>query len=392
MLHCIVLYCTVLYCTVLYCVVLCCTVLYCAALHCTVLYCTVLCCTVLYCAALHCTVLYCIENDPQLIEANHSDNTSEICSAIQDTVLRHLDRHAPMRKHQVKTKSPQFLSQPTKQLENERNAAYRLARQTDTPDNWRLYRNLRNRVHKEITKDKKYFLKNKLNDENSVRDQWDVTKEIPSIIMNEGKAISSPKAIADILNFKLLEKVSRTIAKLPKPTIDPMINYRKVIGNRTCQFQLEKISMHELRKTINYMKNSRTAGMDGISINTIKKLWKQLEVPILRLVNTSIENNDYPASLKQSRVIPLLKISTPPKSPTDPGSYRGINLLMSIGKIIDKVILKQVLHYLIQNQLIHHAHHGSIRGRSTTTAVVTLMDTWSELVENGNEIATIALD
>ena len=76
----------------------------------------------------------------------------------------------------------------------------------------------------------------------------------------------------------------------------------------------------------------------------------------------------------------------------DPNSYRGINIIMSLGKIIDKVVLLQVLTYLVDNGLVHEAHHGSIKGRSTATAVTTLVDTWTQLTEQGHEVAVIALD
>ena len=181
-------------------------------------------------------------------------------------------------------------------------------------------------------KTKKNFLKYKLKDKKNSKDKWDTAKEIlgwkktapPTIIMDKGKAITSPKQIADILNLKMLEKVSQTIARIPKSEIDPILN----------------------------------------------------------LVNSCISSNQYPASLKQSRVIRLLKVSQPPKPPTNPTSYTGINLLMSFGKIIDKIVLKQLLQYLIENTLIHNAHHRSIQGRSTTTAVVTLMYIWAELIED----------
>ena len=61
-------------------------------------------------------------------------------------------------------------------------------------------------------------------------------------------------------------------------------------------------------------------------------------------------------------------------------------------KILDKVILKQLLAYLLDNELVHEGHHGSLKGCSTTTAVTTIMDSWAKLVEDNNEIAAVAMD
>ena len=42
--------------------------------------------------------------------------------------------------------------------------------------------------------------------------------------------------------------------------------------------------------------------------------------------------------------------------------------------------------------MISEAHHGAIKGKSTMTAVATIVDQWSTLVEDGVEVAGIALD
>ena len=96
--------------------------------------------------------------------------------------------------------------------------------------------------------------------------------------------------------------------------------------------------------------------------------------------------------MKTAKVLPLYKVATPPKPVADPKSYRRTNIYNCIGFFLDKVILKQMLTYLIQNKLIHEGHHGSLKGRSTTTAVVTIMDTWAKLVEDNQEIAAVAMD
>ena len=110
------------------------------------------------------------------------------------------------------------------------------------------------------------------------------------------------------------------------------------------------------------------------------------------MINQTIKTSTYPETLKTAKVLPLYKVSTPPKSQSDPNSYHGININNSLEKILDKVILKQILTYLVQNELIHESHHGSVKGRSTTTAVATIIDTWTNLVENGEEVAAMAMD
>ena len=56
------------------------------------------------------------------------------------------------------------------------------------------------------------------------------------------------------------------------------------------------------------------------------------------------------------------------------------------------MVLNQILTYLMENSLIHESHHGSIKERSTSTAVTTLIDTWAYKIENGEELDAITLD
>ena len=127
-------------------------------------------------------------------------------------------------------------------------------------------------------------------------------------------------------------------------------------------------------------------------MKVIKKILKEIEQPLLRLVNQSIVTKVYPETLKTAKTIPVYKVADPPKPVADPKSYRGINIINTIGKIIDKIALKQTLEYLVQNDLIHESHHGAIKGKSTVTAIATVIDNWAQKIEDNIEIAAIAMD
>ena len=116
---------------------------------------------------------------------------------------------------------------------------------------------------------------------------------------------------------------------------------------------------------------------------------KPLAKALIRLVNLTISQGQYPNNLKITRVIPILK---PQKEPTSTESYRFINLTPAIGKLIDKTIQTQLTHHLIENQLLSHHHHGNVRGCSTTTALTTLIDTWATNMQAGHDITTLLVD
>ena len=55
---------------------------------------------------------------------------------------------------------------------------------------------------------------------------------------------------------------------------------------------------------------------------------------------------------------------------TDPAEYRPIALSSHIVKIIERVVRKQVVSYLIENDLLESSQHGSRSGCSTLTQLL----------------------
>ena len=242
-------------------------------------------------------------------------------------------------------------------------------------------------------------MKNKIQEviKNDSKTQWKLMKETigwktattSKLISQNGIITTAPKQIANVINFSNLSKINRLHRENPQVQQDPIQHYRKLMKNKKCKFQLKTITMMELRSIVKNIKPTNSTGIDTISMKTLKELMKTLEGPVLNLINTTISTGIYPDNLKISKAIPLLKQG---KLSQDPLSYRLINLLPSLSKIVDKVIYKQVLNYLDQNEIIPHQHHGGRRGRSTITAVSTMLDTWAARLESGQDTAVIVLD
>ena len=91
--------------------------------------------------------------------------------------------------------------------------------------------------------------------------------------------------------------------------------------------------MMDLDKIVKTMKASTSSARDMITVKTIKRLYRVLQYPLLNLINTIINTAEYPSALKLSKIVPLLKGSKPPNLIK---SYRAINLLPTITKIVDK--------------------------------------------------------
>ena len=336
------------------------------------------------------------DNRIQLSQGSHEVNT--ICENLIAVINDSMDAQQPCKRIQVNKKYPAFASKVTRETIEDRNKAMTIMKTTGSQDDIREYRTLRNRCHKLIRQDKEEYLTKKFKDaENNSKQQWKTTKDqlgwtknlSPTVITRDGKTLNDPTSIANAINFAQVSRNTKLHRDIPKTDLDYRINYRKLVHGKNLHFSLRTISMNQMKNKIKNMKPTNSAGMDGISTKTLKKMIKPLHPTLLNLINQCIETATYHEALKTARIVPLLKKGKPE---TEAQSYRAINILPSIGKLIDRVINRQIIRHMETNKLFIHQHNGAIKGRSTMTAVLSMLDDWATDLENGKENAILVLD
>ena len=341
-----------------------------------------------------------IKNDPEYFNALISQDSNTVAQLIIELINGKLETTAPLKKTQYKTKLPSFTTQDTKTQILSRDSALQKARDTGHPDDIRNYKHLRNLSHKLITKDKNQHIKDKLSeaqDNNDDKKLWSRTKDVlgwnknkaPNILVHQGKTITNSKEIANTLNREQIIRNIRLRRNVPYTPTNPMNNYDKITIPIKQKLKIKEINMYNLRHTLDNIKSTGSSGFDTISTRTIKNLRKSLEPLLLNLVNTTITSKKYPEILKLSKAVPILKQGKPYM---DPLSYRAVNLLPTLSKIIDRVVSQQTTEFLLLNNIIPIQHHGGVKGKSTITAIMTEIDDWSEKVERGEELAIIIID
>ena len=96
----------------------------------------------------------------------------------------------------------------------------------------------------------------------------------------------------------------------------------------------------------------------------------------------------FPKAMKRSTVVPLYK----GKSRETPENYRPISLLITISKVLKKLVYKRVYNYLHNNGSIYHSQYGFRSNHSTDNAVTELIGEILKNLENKKYTLTIFLD
>ena len=150
------------------------------------------------------------------------------------------------------------------------------------------------------------------------------------------------------------------------------------MANRNPTFSLSAISPDEVDKIIQYLKNSKSCGVDNLD-TYILKLTRQHIVPsVCHILNLSVQSRKFPTKWKVAKVVPLYKGKG---SKFDTKNYRPVAILPILSKVLERAMFKQVLSYMDGNKLFNPSHHAYRSFHSTTTAMIQMYDTWLEAAE-----------
>ena len=132
-----------------------------------------------------------------------------------------------------------------------RNTAQKIAATSGDPEDWRVFRGLRNQCVSAQRLDRQIWEKAKLSSvDNSPTTLWKSVKGIigwessgpPTRLLKDGKYISSPSGLATTLNRYFINKVKTLRASIPVADIDPLAKLKESMANRQCSFNMKLVT------------------------------------------------------------------------------------------------------------------------------------------------------
>ena len=220
----------------------------------------------------------------------------------------------------------------------------------------------------------------------AINKKHDKTSVIDELTIN-GISVTEPNAIANTLG-NYFANVGETYAKkIPKSkrNLDELL---KLIHTNINSLYFKPTTQLEILDIISKLPNKPSSGYDKISNNLLKEIKSEIAVPLVQLFNKSMSHGKFPNAMKVSEVVPLHK----GKSKKIPENYRPISLLVTISKVLEKIIYKRVYDFLHQNGSLYQSQYGFRSNHSTDNAVTELMGDVLKNLENKKHTLTIFLD
>lgn len=270
-----------------------------------------------------------------------------------------------------------------------------------------LYNNTGNEKDKRITaqykKDYDLWLKHlrKQNSIEEITNADDKSRAIWRIINSERKSTSEKAPISTIdINGELTQDptlIADHFNSFFTNIAQQTINSNEHIGEQKIlpeekpginTLTLQPTNEQETRKLIQSLKTKTSTGYDNISTKLLKHCKEELTLPLVDIVNKSFSSGVFPSALKIAKVYPKYK-----QGPTtQAANYRPISLIPTFSKVIEKLVLTRLLQHLQNNQLLTSQQHGFLPGKSTTTALINLVEFLTDQLEEGNTASAIMLD
>ena len=200
----------------------------------------------------------------------------------------------------------------------------------------------------------------------SIRKTANKTTILNKLVLNN-KEYTSGRDISEIL-AKYFSTIGKTYANNMKPPSKDLNHYCNKIPLNDTSLYFKPIDMIEINKTITKLANKNSYGHDQISNQLIKELRPVITQPLMLIFNKSLEEGTFPDLMKQADTIPLYKSN----NPYDSNNYRPISLLLTLSKILEKLVYSRTVSYLDKHNLFYNSQYGFRKDHSCSDAIMEL--------------------
>ena len=316
-----------------------------------------------------------------------------------------LDKHAPMKKIQVRKNYLPYLSVETKLLMEDRKAVKEESVATGDKVLVAEAKKLGKLIKRSISEDEKAYYGKDFGEHFDVKTAWRTAKDILGTNKNlaptaikvnnenaEPEYVTNPKKLAGMFNNFFREKVEKLREKTDQepnsPPKERLKTWLEKEGIHPPPFQLNEIDKKTFRGIMKKIKGGRVHGVDNIDSYSLKISSPLIEDCLLHLVNMSIRKSKFSSKWKPQLIFPFHKKKEKDKLE----NYRPVSHLVQVGIIVEYAVYFQIVEHFTRHSLFHPNHHGSLADHSTATAIIQLYDLCLHAGEHQKLSAVCLLD
>ena len=310
-------------------------------------------------------------------------NVDKQFEMFHNTILDSLNKHCPIRNRQVsaaKIRREPWLTSGliisiNKQRKLYQNSIRFDAKETDIIK----YKNYRNLLTKLKRTTKIIYYQSKCQEyKNNIKKIWNLvnscigkTNDKSTIIDHlkiDNLEIRDSKQIANEFGH-YFSKIGKIYADKIKPSKTNISDYLKVIPRNAKSLYLTPTTNSEIIRLINKLPNKNSSGYDGIDNVILKHIKECISPTMVKLFNLSMLEGKFPDMMKLAEVVPLYKS----KEMYLLNNYRPISLLITISKLLEKIMYARTYSFLQTTGQLYESQYGFRKGHCCEYAISKLI-------------------
>ena len=326
------------------------------------------------------------------------DNPNDMWHAWKNIFNSVVERHAPLNTKRVRAKKSPWITHELKKRMHERNILKIQATRSNDPNDWAIFKRIRNSVNNEIKHAKKlHYTNTRHENRNNSKKTWNIINDITSRkqrncqikeIKQNGISITQSGELSEAFNDHFATIGSKLADKIPcNNNTWSYLDYLTPRDNDV-NFHMETVSSTKVFSLLSKLCKSKATGLDQISARLLRECSDLIADSLCGIFNCSINTCIFPDEWKCSKVIPLFKHG--PRNELN--NYRPISIIPVVAKVFERIIYDQVEAFVNDNNLLFNSQSGFRSLHSTVTALLEATNDWAYSIDRGNVNAVVFLD
>lgn len=305
------------------------------------------------------------------------------------------NKHCPLEEKHYKDihSKSRWYNHDLQLLKQNRRQAERKMMKHPTPENHRLYVQIKNQYNFKLNDTRDKF--NKQTIQETKNDKKSLHKAVNKLTGNVKETVyptfDSPQNIADSMTDYYSQKVINIHEniKCNNLRLDFQLKPEMPFTGSLKLQKFNSLDTEKLTKLIFEM-NSKTSILDPLPTSIVKKCLDLLLPVILHIVQCSMTEASFPQHLKHASVTPIVKEEE--DNCQIFSNYRPLSNLTFLSKILERVVSDQINDHLLKNKL--HAKHqsGYKKKHSCETGMFRMVGDIQQMTAKRNHVALLLLD
>ena len=279
----------------------------------------------------------------------------------------------------------------------EKNRLYALMRRNPCTFTREIYRTCKNQLNHLLRASERKYAHDHLNNQNLCsKRQWKVINTLierkhidplPSSMRanQQSEFLNDPILIANGLNHYFVNSGGAAIENNTLTALDPLSFVPNI--SESSNMYVQRVNREELLGVLASLKRT-SSGVDGLRPGVVRDVRHELIVPLLHWINLSIKNGCFPSKLKEALITPIHKKG----DKTLMTNYRPISVLNVFAKVLEKIIYKRLISYLIGADILYRRQFGFRKGHSTEMAITEAVSVITKSLNQKTPIIAVNMD